>query len=55
LFFKVEQLFRTNPERVIPAPRIKAVEIAVFLLGMGILAAANWREAAMVMNAVLQN
>lgn len=52
-FFKVERLFRTNPERVIPAPKFTIVEIAAFLLGLLILAAANWREAEMVMRAAL--
>lgn len=51
--FEIKHLFRTNPERVTPAPKIKMVEITAFLLGIGILAAANWREAAMVMSAVL--
>jgi hypothetical protein len=54
-FFEIKQLFRTNPERVIPRSKIKTVEIAAFLLGIGILAAANWKEASMVMSAVLPN
>jgi hypothetical protein len=54
-FFEIRQLFRTNPERVFPRPKITGFEIAVLLLGIGILAAANWREAAMVISAVLSN
>jgi len=54
-FFEIKQLFRTNPERVIPRPKITGVEIAAFLLGIVILAAANWREASMVMRAALPN
>lgn len=54
-FFEIRHLFHTNPERVIPAPKITTLEIAAFLLGIGILAAANWREAVMVMRAVLPN
>ena len=50
--FKIERLFRTNPERIIPGPKVTIVEVAAFLLGIGILAAANWREAVMVMRAV---
>lgn len=54
-FFEIKQLFRTNPERVTPRSKITAVEIAAFLLGIGILAAANWKEASMVMSAGLPN
>lgn len=52
-FFEIKHLFRTNPERVIPGPKIAGYEIATFFLGIVILAAANWREASMVMGAVL--
>lgn len=53
--FEIKHLFRTNPERVIPGPKIRGTEIAAFMLGIGILAAANWREASMVMSAALPN
>lgn len=53
--FEIKHLFRTNPERVIPGPKITVVEIATFLFGIGILATANWREASLVMHAVLPN
>lgn len=51
--FEIKRLFRTNPERVMPSPKIKMAEIVVSLLGIGILAASNWREALLVMQATL--
>lgn len=51
--FEIKRLFRTNPERVVPSPKVKMAEIVVSLLGIGILAAANWREAMMVIQAAL--
>jgi hypothetical protein len=48
-FFEVKQLFRTNPSQVQPRPKIIGSEVGVFLLGIVILAAANWMEASMVM------
>lgn len=54
-FFEIKHLFRTNPERVIPGPKISGYEIAAFFLGIVIMAAANWREASMVMSAALPN
>lgn len=53
--FEIKHLFRTNPERVIPGSKVRWIEIAAFMLGIGILAAANWREASMVMSAALPN
>lgn len=53
--FEIKRLFRTNPERIIPSPKISIAEIAISLLGIGILAVANWREALMVMQATLPN
>ncbi len=53
--FEIKRLFRTNPERITPSPGISMTEIIVSLLGIGILAAANWREALMVMQAALSN
>jgi len=51
-FFEVKHLFRTNPEKVSPQPRIAPVEIAVALAGVVILMAANWREATMIVTAI---
>ncbi|GEM_PF-911031 len=49
-FFQVKQLFRTVPERVIPAPKFHLSDFAVLLLGIGLMMAANWREAVMIMS-----
>jgi hypothetical protein len=48
-------LFRTNPERVQPGPRFAWYEFGAALAGVGILAAANWVEASMVMAAALSH
>lgn len=51
-FFEIKRIFLTNPERVQPPPRVAWHEAALVLVGIGILAAANWIEASMVMVAI---
>ncbi len=49
-FFQVKRLFRTAPERVVPAPKFHLSDFAAILLGIGLMMAANWREAVMIMS-----
>lgn len=49
-FFQVKHLFRTIPERVIPTPEFHLSDFAAILLGIGLMMAANWREAVMIMS-----
>jgi hypothetical protein len=51
-FFEVKQLFRSSPQSVRPRPRFAWVEISLFVAGLGVLAAANWIEASMVVAAL---
>ncbi len=48
--FEVKRLFRTVPERIVLPPRFKLSDFAAVLLGIGLMMAANWREAAMIMS-----
>lgn len=49
-FFEVKRLFRTVPERVTPAPRFRLPEVVALVLGLGLMMAANWAEAAMIVS-----
>jgi hypothetical protein len=49
-FFDVKQLFRTVPERVVPAPRLRWTEAVAVFFGVGLMMAANWMEASMIMS-----
>lgn len=49
-FFQVKRLFHTVPERVIPAPEFHPSDFATILLGIGLMMAANWKEAVMIMS-----
>jgi hypothetical protein len=48
--FQIKRIFRTNPERVVPAPCITWKEAVGLGLGIALLMGANWIEASMVMH-----
>ncbi len=51
--FEIKRIFITNPERITNRPKVSTLDILAVVLGLCILAAANWREAVMVVAASL--
>ena len=48
--YQVHALFRTNPEQVEPRPRIALTHLFFVVLGIALLAVANWIEASMIIS-----
>lgn len=48
-FFEVKRLFQTAPERVMPGPKFRLAELMAVILGVGLMMAANWVEASMIL------
>lgn len=47
-FLEVKRLFRTTPQLVIPAPRFRLADVVALAAGVGLMMAANWLEASMI-------